>query len=69
MANLSVIDKLQMLPSDLQQEAEDLIDFLLGKVIDVPDHVKKGIEKGQEDVKSGRIKQHEKVISKYSKYL
>lgn len=69
MANLSVIDKLQMLPSDLQQEAEDLIDFLLGKVIDVPDHVKKGIEKGQEGVKSGRIKQHEKVISKYSKYL
>ena len=59
MANLSVIDKLQMLPSDLQQEAEDLIDFLLGKVIDVTDHVKKGIENGHEDVKSGRVKQHE----------
>ena len=63
MANLSVIDKLQMLLSDLQQEAEDFIDFLLGKVNDVPNHVKEGIEKGQEDVKSGRIKQHEKVIS------
>jgi len=51
------------------QEAEDFIDFLLTKVSHIPDHVKEGIKKGQNDVMMGRLRAHDEVMSKYKKYL
>uniref|UniRef100_F4CDF5 DUF2281 domain-containing protein n=1 Tax=Sphingobacterium sp. (strain 21) TaxID=743722 RepID=F4CDF5_SPHS2 len=69
MTNLSITDKLQQLPQDMRQEAEDFIDLLLEKVNRIPDHVKEGVQKGQLDVQEGNLKSHEEVMNKYKRYL
>jgi len=69
MESLNIADKLQLLPEHMRQEAEDFIDFLLTKINHIPDHVKEGIKKGQNDVMMGRLRTHDAVMSKYKKYL
>ena len=35
----------------------------------VPDHVKDGIERAESDIENGRVRTHEEVMKKYSRYL
>ena len=37
--------------------------------IDLPEHVKEGIRRGQEQANDGSLTSHEEVMRKYQKYL
>ena len=35
----------------------------------LPEHVKEGIKRAEQDIENGRVHTHEEVMKKYSKYL